>query len=302
MLQAFEQEHGDLSDGRRRLRAQLARLDTTLLGVPVRMDGNRQAVVSSSLVRLGPESASGLPELRPVQTVPGVDQSVGGLLPTSYVSTAAGEPCRRALRRPLGEVSQPAIVHVKRVPSSRGARPPGRSPRRTRTVVTLGLDRERGAGSAQTRRPPAIGQARRRRRPAERATATSAARRGLDDDRLGGDAEPALDGERRVREQPAGVAPVRCRCSLPRAAARARGRAPARRRARPPPSRARTPRTAPAPARPAEPARRRGSRRRTASRRAARAAARPRAARRARRRRAARRPARSRGGRGRAPA
>jgi ABC-type branched-subunit amino acid transport system substrate-binding protein len=100
LLQAFEHEHGDLSDGRRRLRARLARLDTTLLGVPVRMDGNRQAVVSSSLVRLGPDSAFGLPELRAVQSVPGVDQSLGGLVPTSYLSTAAGERCRRATPPP----------------------------------------------------------------------------------------------------------------------------------------------------------------------------------------------------------
>ena len=101
LLQAFEQEHGDLSDGRRRLRARLARLDTTLLGVPVRMDGNRQAVVSSSLVRLGPESASGLPELRAVQSVPGVDQSLGGLVPTSYLSRRRrARRCRRATPPP----------------------------------------------------------------------------------------------------------------------------------------------------------------------------------------------------------
>ena len=100
VLQAFEQEHGDLSDGRRRLRARLARLDTTLLGVPVRIDANRQAVVSTTLVRLGPESASGVPELRAVQSVPAVDQSIGGLVPASYVPTAAGEACRRATPPP----------------------------------------------------------------------------------------------------------------------------------------------------------------------------------------------------------
>ena len=100
VLEAFEQVHGDLSDGRRRLRAQLAHLDTTLLGVPVRIDANRQAVVSANLVRLGPESASGVPELRAVQSVPAVDQSIGGLVPASYVPTAAGEACRRAAPPP----------------------------------------------------------------------------------------------------------------------------------------------------------------------------------------------------------
>jgi branched-chain amino acid transport system substrate-binding protein len=100
VLEAFEQVHGDLSDGRRRLRAQLARLDTTLLGVPVRIDANRQAVVSTTLVRLGPESASGVPELRTVQSVAAVDQSIGGLVPANYVPTAAGEACRRAAPPP----------------------------------------------------------------------------------------------------------------------------------------------------------------------------------------------------------
>ena len=96
VLRAFEQVDGDLSHGRRRLRAQLARLRTTLLGVSVRMDANRQAVVSTNVVRLGPESASGLPELLPLLTLSGVDQSVGGLLPAGYVPSYAGEPCRRA--------------------------------------------------------------------------------------------------------------------------------------------------------------------------------------------------------------
>jgi ABC-type branched-subunit amino acid transport system substrate-binding protein len=100
LLEAFEQAHGDLSDGRRRLRAQLAHLDTTLLGVPVRMDANRQAVVSANLVRLGPESASGVPELLSVQSIPAVDQSVGGLIPASYEPKAGGEACRRAAPPP----------------------------------------------------------------------------------------------------------------------------------------------------------------------------------------------------------
>jgi len=100
VLEAFEQVHGDLSGGRSRLRAQLARLDTTLLGVPVRMDANRQAVVSANLVRLGPESTSGVPELRAVESIPAVDQSIGGLVPASYIPTYGGESCRRATPPP----------------------------------------------------------------------------------------------------------------------------------------------------------------------------------------------------------
>jgi branched-chain amino acid transport system substrate-binding protein len=100
VLEAFEQVHGDLSGGRRRLRAQLARLDTTLLGVPVRMDANRQAVVSASLVRLGPDSASGAPELRAVESIPGVNQSIGGLVPANYVPSDPGQACRRTTPPP----------------------------------------------------------------------------------------------------------------------------------------------------------------------------------------------------------
>jgi branched-chain amino acid transport system substrate-binding protein len=100
VLRAFEQVHGDLADGRRRLRAQLARLHTELLGVPVRMDGNRQAVVSASIVRLGPDSASGLPQVSALQSIAGVDQSVGGLIPPSYAPTWFGETCRKATPPP----------------------------------------------------------------------------------------------------------------------------------------------------------------------------------------------------------
>jgi branched-chain amino acid transport system substrate-binding protein len=88
VLQAFERAHGELSNDRRELRAALARLNTRLLGVAVRMDGHRQAVVSSTLVRVGAP--------RTVQTVPAVDQSIGGLVPVSYVPTDAGQACRRA--------------------------------------------------------------------------------------------------------------------------------------------------------------------------------------------------------------
>ena len=67
VLQAFELEHGDLSDGRRRLRARLARL--TRRCSASRPDGRKPPGRGpTSLVRLGPESASGVPELSPVQS------------------------------------------------------------------------------------------------------------------------------------------------------------------------------------------------------------------------------------------
>lgn len=96
VLDAFERVHGDLSDGRRRLRDQLGHLRADLLGVPVRMDDHRQAVVSTSLVRLGRPLASGVPSLADVRTIPGIDQSVGGLVPIAYQPSSAGQACRRA--------------------------------------------------------------------------------------------------------------------------------------------------------------------------------------------------------------
>lgn len=102
VLDAFERVDGDLSNGRGRLRAELGRLRTRLLGVPVRMDGRRQAVVTTSLVRLGPASTSGGPDLTEVRAIHGVDQSIGGLVPASYVPSSAGQACRRATPPPWG--------------------------------------------------------------------------------------------------------------------------------------------------------------------------------------------------------
>jgi ABC-type branched-subunit amino acid transport system substrate-binding protein len=88
VLQAFERAHGELSRDRHELRAALGRLRTRLLGVAVRMDVHRQAVVSTTLVRVGEPTAA--------QTVDGVDQSIGGLVPVDYVPSEAGQACRRA--------------------------------------------------------------------------------------------------------------------------------------------------------------------------------------------------------------
>jgi hypothetical protein len=78
----------ELSRNRHELRTALGRLRTRLLGVPVRMDVHRQAVVSTTLVRVGDPTAA--------QTVDGVDQSIGGLVPVDYVPSEAGQACRRA--------------------------------------------------------------------------------------------------------------------------------------------------------------------------------------------------------------
>jgi branched-chain amino acid transport system substrate-binding protein len=88
VLQSFERAHGELSRDRHELRAALGGLRTRLLGVSVRMDAHRQAVISTTLVRVGDPTA--------VQTVDGVDQSIGGLVPVDYVPSEAGQACRRA--------------------------------------------------------------------------------------------------------------------------------------------------------------------------------------------------------------
>jgi branched-chain amino acid transport system substrate-binding protein len=97
VLQAIEQAHGN---GGAQLRKRLDHLDTRLLGEPVRMDDHRQAIVSSHLVRLGPDGAGGMPELEPVGSVAGIDQSVGGLVPPGYVPSSAGQACRRVTPPP----------------------------------------------------------------------------------------------------------------------------------------------------------------------------------------------------------
>ena len=286
---------------RRRLRAGSRACDTTLLGVPVRMDA--QPPGRGLDEPRAPRARSGLGRAGapPVQSVPGVDQSIGGLVPASYVPTSAGEAVPAGPAAAVGEVDQPAIVHVKRVPVVARRQAAGAQPAADEDRRHLGLDRERGAGSAQARASASARSARRRRRPPDARDRDERLGRGLDDHRLGGDAEPPLDRERRAREQPARVAPAGARCSRPRAAApRPRARA-----SQAPSSTAAQSCSDPengtstGPGRGA--GRRPGSRHRMARRRAARAGARPRAGRRARRRRAARRPARPPGARGRAP-
>lgn len=86
LARAFERARGRHA----RLQAELARLRIDLLGGPVRLDENRQAVISTSLVRL--------PQRSVVATIRDVDQSVGGLLAPEHsprfgpVACAPGRP------------------------------------------------------------------------------------------------------------------------------------------------------------------------------------------------------------------
>jgi ABC-type branched-subunit amino acid transport system substrate-binding protein len=92
VAQALERAGGD----RTKLLSGLRALDTTLLGVPVRVDANGQAVVSSTLVRIGAPTSKGARPLAVVRSIPGVDQSVGGLLAPELRPASRDVPCRRS--------------------------------------------------------------------------------------------------------------------------------------------------------------------------------------------------------------
>lgn len=92
ILLALERANGSSA----RLPAELRRLRINLLGGPVRLDDNGQAVISTSLVRIGAPGTEGAqPTLTPVSRRHGVDQSVGGLLAPSLSPRAGPAPCKR---------------------------------------------------------------------------------------------------------------------------------------------------------------------------------------------------------------
>ena len=74
------------------LPAALAHLRIDLLGGPVRLDRNRQAVISTTLVRIEPPG-SAAPGLAPVRTIGDVDQSIGGLLDPATVPSDRPARC-----------------------------------------------------------------------------------------------------------------------------------------------------------------------------------------------------------------
>ena len=84
LLRALEEADGSLRE-----------LETELLGSPVRIDENGQAIISTTLVRVGRKST-----LQPIRTIRDVDQSIGGLLDQGYRPGAFDEPCRRATPPP----------------------------------------------------------------------------------------------------------------------------------------------------------------------------------------------------------
>ena len=89
----------------RTLPAALAHVRGDLLGGPVRLDGARQAVVTSRVVRIG---RSGEPPLTTVRSIPDVDQSLGGLLDPTASPSDRPAPCRR------GQDSAPVGALIRR--------------------------------------------------------------------------------------------------------------------------------------------------------------------------------------------
>jgi branched-chain amino acid transport system substrate-binding protein len=93
VLQGLEQAGGDPA----RLRRELARLPVELLGGRLSLDADRQAVVSTRLVRI---SAAAPARQTPLGTVAGVDQSIGGLLERTAMPSDTPATCRRGRRPP----------------------------------------------------------------------------------------------------------------------------------------------------------------------------------------------------------
>ena len=103
LMQAVERAGGATD----RLPDELARLRLELLGGPVRLDDNRQAVSSTSLVRIGPARTAGEePVLTSLRRTDEVNQSVGGLLTPSDKPSSIPAPCRTGSSPPSS--AQPA--------------------------------------------------------------------------------------------------------------------------------------------------------------------------------------------------
>lgn len=94
LLRGLEASDGDLSDGRRRLREELARVRFVSPSGPVHLDRDRQAVRSTYLKRIthGGEKR----DFRLVRAVPEVEQTFGGLLSHAPAPGPGSQPCRKA--------------------------------------------------------------------------------------------------------------------------------------------------------------------------------------------------------------
>src|SRR5262245_5741279 len=94
LLRGLEGSDGDLSDGRQRLREELARVRFHSPSGPVHLDRNRQAVRNTYLKRVG--RGGGRQAFQLVRVVPGVEQTFGGLLSDAPAPSPGSQPCRKA--------------------------------------------------------------------------------------------------------------------------------------------------------------------------------------------------------------
>ena len=98
LLRGLDASEGDLSDGRRRFRGELARVRFDLPSSPVHLDRNRQAVRNTYLKRIS--GGGGKRKFRLVRVVPGVEQTFGGLLSDAPAPGPGSQPCRKATPPP----------------------------------------------------------------------------------------------------------------------------------------------------------------------------------------------------------
>jgi branched-chain amino acid transport system substrate-binding protein len=98
LLTALDHADGDLTHGRSRLRAELARLRVALPRGDVHLDANRQAVGDVPLVRLHLRHGEAIPD--PVGMSRNVEQTFGGLLSHAPPPGPYSQPCRKATPPP----------------------------------------------------------------------------------------------------------------------------------------------------------------------------------------------------------
>jgi branched-chain amino acid transport system substrate-binding protein len=98
LLHGLDASEGDLSDGRQRLRKELARVRFDLPSGPVRLDRNRQAVRNTYLKRISRKGGKRV--FRLVRVVPEVEQTFGGLLSGAPSPGPGSQPCRRSTPPP----------------------------------------------------------------------------------------------------------------------------------------------------------------------------------------------------------
>ncbi len=98
LLTALERADGDLSDGRARLREELARIRLVLPRGDVHLDANRQVVTDVPLVRLRRRGGATVTE--PISIANDVEQTFAGLLSQAPPPGPRSQPCRKTTPPP----------------------------------------------------------------------------------------------------------------------------------------------------------------------------------------------------------